>query len=121
MDAKRAQKYRKRIQESRENHGEFKKPKMTNAERQRIYRQRLKDKEINTEVELDEEERPTSQVYQPIEFSKTWQLATKHIHKTFFNNEFGHACDVCDRLWFQMDVKIVAVKVMPLQHHGDQN
>ena len=39
------------IQESRENHGEFKKLKMTNAERQRIYRQCLKDKEINTEVE----------------------------------------------------------------------
>ena len=51
MDAKHTQKYRKRIQESRENHGEFKKPKMTNAERQRIYRQRLKDKEINSEVE----------------------------------------------------------------------
>ena len=47
----RDRKNRKRIQESRENHGEFKIPKITNAERQRIYRQRLKDKEINTEVE----------------------------------------------------------------------
>ena len=44
MGAKRVQKYRKRIQQSRADYGKSKKPKMTNVERQSVYRQRLKCK-----------------------------------------------------------------------------
>lgn len=32
--------------------------------------------------------------------------AHREFHKDFIENDFGHACDICDRLWFQKDLKI---------------
>ncbi|CAG9840456.1 unnamed protein product [Diabrotica balteata] len=29
------------------------------------------------------------------------------LKKKFFDNTFGHACDICDRLWFKNDLKIL--------------
>ena len=32
--------------------------------------------------------------------------AHREFQKDFFGNDFGHACDICDRLWFKKDLKI---------------
>ena len=34
------------------------------------------------------------------------------LYKMFVDNEFGYVCDVCDRLWFNMDLKIITTKVI---------
>lgn len=31
--------------------------------------------------------------------------AHRQFEKDFVKNEFGHACDICDRLWFRKDLK----------------
>ncbi|XP_028968774.1 uncharacterized protein LOC114828514 [Galendromus occidentalis] len=38
--------------------------------------------------------------YQP-----AWSRANARFRKTFIENEFGHKCDVCDRIWFRQDLK----------------
>lgn len=37
--------------------------------------------------------------------TECWTAADTYFTKTFVSNEFGHAGDVCDRLWFQFDLK----------------
>ena len=31
--------------------------------------------------------------------------AHEYLNDNFKNNEFGHACSICDRLWFKKDLK----------------
>ncbi|XP_072947697.1 uncharacterized protein [Epargyreus clarus] len=33
------------------------------------------------------------------------KLAHEYFNDNFKNNEFGHACSICDRLWFEKDLK----------------
>jgi hypothetical protein len=44
------------------------------------------------------------------DYAVLWQNASKHFDKTFYGNEFGHICDVCDRLWFKKDLKCMNTK-----------
>jgi hypothetical protein len=34
-----------------------------------------------------------------------WNLASKQFEKAFEENTFGHTCGVCDRFWFQKDLR----------------
>lgn len=36
-----------------------------------------------------------------------WARATRRFENIFINNHFGYACDVCDRLWFESDLKAI--------------
>jgi hypothetical protein len=45
-------------------------------------------------------------VVQPREdFSTRWSRSNCYFNEAFLTNDFGHACDVCDRLWFRKDLK----------------
>lgn len=41
-------------------------------------------------------------------FSSFQQNSSAHrkFQKDFLDNDFGHVCDICDRLWFKKDLKI---------------
>jgi hypothetical protein len=38
-------------------------------------------------------------------YTRYYELADAQLKKTFTDNTFGHACVVCDRLWFKTDLK----------------
>ena len=40
-------------------------------------------------------------------YSQTWVRASIQFRKMFSDNEFGLECGVCDRLWFQRDLKSI--------------
>lgn len=69
------------------------------------FRNLSEDAENNKESYLPEANLPTSVI------QNTYSDFKKHIkaHKEFEikmkNNSFGHSCSVCDRLWFQSDLK----------------
>jgi hypothetical protein len=49
---------------------------------------------------------PQISVVQPREdFDKRWSRSNRYLDEAFLTNDFGHACDVCDRLWFRKDLK----------------
>ncbi|XP_028967629.1 uncharacterized protein LOC114828288 [Galendromus occidentalis] len=41
------------------------------------------------------------------EYEIGWSRSTGRVKQIFMENEFGHKCDVCDRLWFLRDLKTV--------------
>jgi hypothetical protein len=44
---------------------------------------------------------PEISVVQPREdFDTRWSRSNRYFVEAFLTNDFGHACDVCDRLWF---------------------
>lgn len=38
-------------------------------------------------------------------FETYWAATTRHFQRIFYENEFENPCTVCDRLWFQNDLK----------------
>jgi hypothetical protein len=49
---------------------------------------------------------PEISVVQPREdFDTRWSRSNRYFDEAFLMNDFGHACDVCDRLWFRKDLK----------------
>jgi hypothetical protein len=38
-------------------------------------------------------------------YTRYYELVYAQLKKTFTDNTFGHACVVCDRLWFKTDLK----------------
>lgn len=44
----------------------------------------------------------------------SFERATREFNKRFINNEFGIACNVCDRLWFTNDVKPINASGMTI-------
>jgi hypothetical protein len=49
---------------------------------------------------------PEISVVQPREeFETRWSRSNRYFNEAFLTNEFGHACDVCERLWFRKDIK----------------
>jgi hypothetical protein len=45
-------------------------------------------------------------VVQPREnFDKGWSRNNRYFDEAFLTNDFGHACDVCDRLWLRKDLR----------------
>jgi hypothetical protein len=50
-------------------------------------------------------------VVQPREdFDTRWSRRNRYFDEAFLTNDFGHACDVCDRLWFRKDLKSPTTK-----------
>jgi hypothetical protein len=49
---------------------------------------------------------PEISVVQPREdFDTRWSRSNRYCDEAFLTNDFGHACDVCDRLLFRKDLK----------------
>lgn len=45
-----------------------------------------------------------------LDLTNKYAACDRHFVKMFFDNEFGLGCDVCNRLWFKKDLKLVKVK-----------
>lgn len=39
-----------------------------------------------------------------------WQNSNNYFEEVFLQNNFGEVCDVCDRLWFARDLKMVTIQ-----------
>jgi hypothetical protein len=51
-------------------------------------------------------------VVQPREdFDTRWSRSNRYFDEAFLTKDFGHACDVCDRLWFRKDIKSWGTKM----------
>jgi hypothetical protein len=49
---------------------------------------------------------PEISVVQPREdFDTRWSGSNRYFDEAFLTNDFGHACDLCDRVWFRKDLK----------------
>jgi hypothetical protein len=108
--AERAKEYRERKKQKNEIQND-KRPKKTNAEKQKEYRERVKLKNIT-----DNDEQLKKHAERQAEYCKRIKLANneneltladKEFEKRFTLNTFGHACDICHRLWFKNDMKRV--------------
>lgn len=40
-----------------------------------------------------------------------WKSATLRLQRMFFENDFGHTCSVCDRLWFARDLRLATSRI----------
>jgi hypothetical protein len=40
------------------------------------------------------------------DFDTRWSRSNRYFDEAFLMNDFGHACNVCDRLWFRKDLKL---------------
>jgi hypothetical protein len=71
------------------------------------------ESEATTPMECTESENdvvmmdsPEISVIQPREdFHKRWSRSNHYFDEAFLTNDFGHASNVCDRLWFRKDLK----------------
>jgi hypothetical protein len=44
-----------------------------------------------------------------VEYEAYYKRADDAFHKLFVNSTFGHVCDVCDRIWFKLDLSLITV------------
>lgn len=63
-----------------------------------------------------------SEPYRSSQFIKSWRGATLQFQRMFLQNEFGHACNVCDRLWFERDLIAVdtAIANFLIEHFPEE-
>ncbi|UYV84726.1 hypothetical protein LAZ67_X003222 [Cordylochernes scorpioides] len=79
---------------------------LTNAQRQRAFRQR-RAASSRTDVQPTTSSSQTAiQLEQSTWYTK-WSSSIRRFQSTFLDNDFGHACSVCDRLWFKNDLKTI--------------
>lgn len=80
-------------------------PAQTKAERQRAYRQRrrLEAAEATLQQSTSLNQPATAQIRTT--WATKWALSINRFRSTFLDNNFGHVCSVCDRLWFKNDLK----------------
>lgn len=79
---------------------------LTNAQRQRAFRQR-RAASSRTDVQPNTSSTQTAiQLEQSTWYTK-WSSSIRRFQSTFLDNDFGHACSVCDRLWFKNDLKTI--------------
>ncbi|UYV80964.1 hypothetical protein LAZ67_19002292, partial [Cordylochernes scorpioides] len=79
---------------------------LTNAQRQRAFRQR-RAASSRTDVQPTTSSSQTAiQLEQSTWYTK-WSSSIRRFQSTFLDNDFGHACSVCDRLWFKNHLKTI--------------
>ncbi|UYV85108.1 K02A2.6-like [Cordylochernes scorpioides] len=79
---------------------------LTNAQRQRAFRQR-RAASSRTDVQPTTSSSQTAiQLEQSTWYTK-WSSSIRRFQSTFLDNDFGHACSICDRLWFKNDLKTI--------------
>jgi hypothetical protein len=49
-------------------------------------------------------------------FDTRWSRSNCYFDETFLTNDFGHACNVCDRLWFRKDLKSPTTNHVAILH-----
>ena len=56
-------------------------------------------------------------------FPQSWERATLHFKRIFFDNEFGHECNVCGRIWFQRVLRPIGATVATFlaEHFPEEN
>jgi hypothetical protein len=42
-----------------------------------------------------------------VEYEAYYKRPDDTFHKIFVNKTFGHVCDVCDRIWFKLDLSVI--------------
>lgn len=83
-------------------------PPLSNAERQRRFRERARRRAIRIPNESGQVSRiGTNSIQRDENIRDNWMLATRQFDKMFNGNSYGHPCNVCDRLWFEKDLKKV--------------
>lgn len=103
-DAERSRRYRERRRASRN----LSQP-LSGAERQQGWRERrlLNQAHQSDLVAQDVSSRDP-------EIINSWRLATSHFEKVFKGNSSGHAFNVCDRLLFKNDIKMIKEQHLPI-------
>jgi hypothetical protein len=89
-----------------------------NAERQRDYRKRKAQEEVQENKTL---QASTSAEPTPTPIIYNYNQANEYFQKNFIGNSFVYACDICDRLWYMNDLKQVKEKhisVLALEFPG---
>lgn len=80
-------------------------------ERQRRYREQNRDElkqrkaERRRRLQNAEMSENTTQIQNNFSQFRYHKSAHEYFNDNFKNNEFGHACSICDRLWFEKDLK----------------
>lgn len=77
----------------------------TVAERNKEYRKRQKLKKQNEASEQEGESSPRKRLKLDEREKLNYTLAFAEFKTRFIKNSFGHVCDICDRLWFKLDLK----------------
>ncbi|XP_022818979.1 uncharacterized protein LOC111351319 isoform X2 [Spodoptera litura] len=91
---------------------------LTNAQRQRAFRQR-RAASSRTDVQPNTSSTQTAIQLEQSTWCTKWSSSIRRFQSTFLDNDFGHACSVCDRLWFKNDLKtITALQLKAVQDHG---
>jgi hypothetical protein len=49
-----------------------------------------------------------------VEYEAYYKGADDTFHKIFVSNTFGHVCDVCDRIWFKLNLSLITVSQVAL-------
>ncbi|CAH1119807.1 unnamed protein product [Phaedon cochleariae] len=75
-------------------------------EMHRLFQQQ-NEEGITQDIHSKEPKIRASQAGQMYSSFRTHVSAHKEFIKQFINNEFGYACDVCDRLWFKNDLRSI--------------
>ncbi|UYV73135.1 hypothetical protein LAZ67_10001920 [Cordylochernes scorpioides] len=79
---------------------------LTNAQRQRAFRQR-RAASSRTDVQPTTSSSQTALQLEQSTWYTKWSSSIRRFQSTFLDNDFGHACSVCDRLWFKNDLKTI--------------
>lgn len=82
----------------------------TPAERQKAYRLRKKLCEQTLALENINSIAEDTDGYMKHNWETKWACSNVQFKKIFLENEFGHVCSVCDRIWFRKDLKNITEK-----------
>ncbi|XP_047035800.1 uncharacterized protein LOC124641680 isoform X2 [Helicoverpa zea] len=80
----------------------------TSAQRKRASRQRQAER-VRSAAQPST---PSNQA--AVTWSTKWSSSIHRFKSTFLDNDFGHTCSVCDRLWFRNDLKAITAAQMQI-------
>lgn len=62
----------------------------------------LDENDESNAIEVDE-----SHIVEQKDHETSYKNASKLFTEMFMDNNFGHVCNVCDRLWFKLDLQLI--------------
>ncbi|XP_047519209.1 uncharacterized protein LOC125059060 isoform X2 [Pieris napi] len=85
----------------------------TSAQRKRASRQRQAERVRSAAQPSTSSNKAAVHQEQPT-WSTKWSSSIHRFKSTFLDNDFGHTCSVCDRLWFRNDLKAITAAQMQI-------